>query len=275
MRISSSFRVRAALVGVLAALLAAAGLTLTTRVRAQEPKTTVKTVGLRISAAAYKGEINLRPWFSTGTALALQVTHPKGGLIAMDKEQCKLELLTDDKGTDLIGKREAWTSVFGLKPKFSKDKKVALFELEGKHRPAAGAAHVRAKGTLVFKAAFGVTRAKQAGVALKKGTKIDKAGKIPWTIKRLGTWGKRARVVLTTNVDDTSVARLRFFGADGKEIGSKEFSSSRFIVPGVRADARRTYLLDEKVESATVVVEYWKTIETIKVPFDFKVTLGL
>jgi len=250
----------------------------------------VKVCGLRIVAKGYgQGMSGLRPLNGMeGASLAVLVHVPDGGLISFDKKASKLAQFVDDKGTNLLQPvRKAGRSrfqfgsgrpVFGPFPKISKDAKAAMMEISAGRVPAKGASKLTAKGTFVFKRATAKKTATHKNVALKPGAKI-KAGPASFEVTKVGKpkWsmgGAKFAVTLKTTQDLSMIAKIRFQDAAGKEIKARLGSTTTMGMFGART-VTREYHLSKKLDRATVVVEYWQDMQTVKVPFSVTASVGL
>jgi hypothetical protein len=254
---------------------------LATGVRAAAPAAKAPTVevrGLRVVAAGYgDGMRGLRAFnWSKGVTLALLVQIPDGGIIDLDDDASKLDKFTDDKGTNLLVGGDTWGKVgIGGFASISKDGKACLAELNGKSVPIKGATQVWASGTLVLKCASKKKTVQHKKIALKKGTKIP--GAIPFTIDKVGKpdWGDAAlQVTLAAKQDLSSVAEIKFFDAQGKEIESSSAGSSSMRM-GPVVNIKRSFNLKKKATNVTIAVTYWTDMRIVKLPFNVKTGVGM
>jgi len=254
-----------------------------TGVRAQAPPPqpkapTVEVRGLRIVGKGH-GEMmtGVRAFnWHEGSTLALLVLIPDGGIIALDSKTSKLDKFVDNKGTNLLVGESRWGQAgIESRPSITKDGKACMVELSGKSVPAKGATHILASGTLVFNCASKKKTVQHKNVALKKGTKIASA--IPFTIDKVGKpdWGDAPlQVTLEAKQDLTNVAEIKFFDAQGKEIESRQSSSSRMRM-GPLVTVKRSFTLKKKVDVATIAITYWMDMRIVKLPFNVKTSVGM
>ena len=83
----------------------------------------------------------------TGTTMVLIMQAPKGGIIKVLSDKSKLESFTDDKGTNLLGKKKFDNGLGGF-PKVAADGKAAMIDIKGTNLPVKGATLLQAKGTI-------------------------------------------------------------------------------------------------------------------------------
>ena len=247
-------------------------------------KPTVEVRGVRVVGKGYGkgkyGSQELSPFnWTTGVQIAVLVRHPGGGLLELDRTACKLKKFTDDKGTDLLKASKAsafGARGFGMGSKISEDGKACMAELVSGGIPAKGAKEIVASGTMVFKSATKKKTFTHKNVAIKRGSKV-KAGAITFEITKASKpqWGDAAlEITLKTNTDISSIATIKFRDATGKEIPSQGAGGSTMKM-GDRVTIEKGFQFKKKVTVATVAIDYWMDMKTLKVPFDVKATIGL
>ena len=243
---------------------------------AQE-KAEVSAVSLRIGKTIPEDPEGDLTFGQPGTSLTLFVRRADKVFIGMDKKKTKLASFTDDKGTDLLKKTKKWgMSGISSFPKFSKDGHVCVVDVQGPTPPAKGAKTIRLKATLAMKCAEGEKTAVQKDLALKKGSKLT-AGPVPWTIEKVGkpNWGDaKMSVVVTGKVSHDKIKQLVFLDADGKEVEHSVGSRSRSGFMG-RMTYGVTYNFKKNVDVVTVKVIYFEKTETITIPVDLEIGVGL
>lgn len=243
-------------------------------------KPTVAVCGVRVIGAGFKdGEDTEQQPFNTerGTAVAVLVKLPSGGLIAFDEAASKLATFADDKGGSLLNKKDSFGEGFAAWPRVSKDGKAAIVEVSGKGLPGKGSRELRVSGSLGFKTGTQKNTVSQKGVALKKGTKLD-AGPVAITIKEAGKpqWGDEPlEVTFEMGKGGEAVAAVRFLDDQGKEIKSGESSSGSMTSDGAVVGVEKSYRLAKQVAVATVEITYWTDMKSVQIPFDLAVSMGL
>lgn len=204
--------------------------------------------------------------FEPGVSVALMISSPKGGLLDVNTEACKIETFADDKGTVLFDKDSSFNKGFGSFNKVSKDGKVALVNVEGKIPLAAGATKVTAKGTAALRVGSKTTKYPIAKSVLKKGSKV-KAGSMEFTVTDAKAQGDEINIDFETKTDPATVASFKFIGADGKEIeGRKNMSGSMGFM------GNKTYSFTYEVKTnqpqLAMEIEVWDDMKQINVPFN-------
>lgn len=247
-------------------------------------KPTVDVRGVRVVGKGHGkeryGSPELRAFnWSPGTTVVVLVMHPGGGLLELDRKASELKKLADDKGTDLLKASKAsvfGARGFGMSSTISKDGKACMTELVSEGIPAKGAKEIVASGTMVLKAATTTKTFTQRDVALKPGSEI-KAGVVAFKITKAGKpqWGDAAmEITLKTTTDIANIAAIKFLDAAGKEIPSSSAGGSTMRMGG-SVTVEKNFRFKKKVAVATVAIEYWMDMKTLKVPFDIKATIGL
>jgi len=212
-----------------------------------------------------------------GTRLTFCLQHKDKLFIAIDKQASKLISFKDDKGTDLTKAPKKSFSFGWLDEKrISKDGRTCAFEISGPTVPVKGAARIHLKAKVVIDCGSQEKTARQEGVALAKDSKIT-VGPMPIKISavRDGGWsGAKMTVTFTASRSFARIKSLSFIGADGKVIKSAPAGSGHFGFMG-KMTYEKSYGLHEKVEKATVEIEYFEKVEKFIVPIDVSTGVGL
>lgn len=239
-------------------------------------KASFRVAGIRVAAPADEDEMRPFNW-SSGTTIALRLDFPAGGLIEIDEDASKLQAFVDDKGTNLLeGEERFGNSGFGSFPKISEAGNAALIEITGPSVPAADAGKLIAKGTLVVRAATKKKTFTHKDVALKANGKIE-AGSFPLTIKSFGKsdWQEdKNEVALTGKGDVSTIAEIRFLGADGKPLESDRISTMSFG-SGESTNVEWSYTLPLNAKVVTVEIDYWQDMKTLELPFGVASGVGV
>ena len=241
-------------------------------------KIQVEPVAIQVARTKAAKDHGLSLFGQKGTSLKLLVVLPDKNIIGMDAAACKLTTFADDKGTDLSktrgwGSRPGWLQSFG--PHVSKDGHACIIELHSDDAPAKGAGKITFKAKLALKCGVGETTYTER-VALKAGTPI----KFPPAPMKVGSvkgegWGDMQMTFTVTSSKSTeSIKKIVFLGADGKEIKHRSLGRGRSGSPG-RMTYETNYGLAEKVDSVTLKITYYSKVETVAVPVDVSVGVGL
>ena len=241
------------------------------------PAFTARVVGLQVATRIPGDDMMMQPFHSSaGVALCVLVRSTGKSIVAFDGDASRLDLLQDDRGTDLkAGSADSYQPTFGF-PQISQDGKSVLFELRGNGLPAPEGNRIRAQGTAVLKVGTALDTARQMNVPLTKGTKIM-AGPVPFTIKDVtegGPFGGAMTITLAADQSLDAINEIRFEDANGTPIETQDAGTVTTTMMG-RVSVEKQIGFAKKVDSATVAVKYWKGLETVRVPLKLDVGLSL
>lgn len=224
--------------------------------------------GIRVVGPGYgNNRSEIRPFMEEpGTAVALIIKMPAGaGIIDLDEDDCALDVMTDDVGTDLLEHAE-----YGSFPKTSDDGTVGMIEVESNLRPGAGAKAINVEGTLVFTSSTGVKPVKVAKVKFENGFAM-KVGDGTITFAEISTEGENPSFSLAmTRAQLQGIKEVRFFDAKGEAIPAQRTSSGYF-----NDEASISYSLESPTTPAAVEFDMWQNLKVEKVPYKVSATLSL
>ena len=224
--------------------------------------------------------------------MALLVTVPEGGLIAVNRDETKITRMTDDRGTDLTvsSKEAAREPQVSRGAQVSADGKACIIEVNGQEAAAVGADYIAVAGTISLKCGSRKEIGRQEKVELKPGTEvtvggmsftISKTGKAPRTFElpkpdETATETPPAfEVTLQTKQDWSDIANVTFLDAAGKDLGARAGSTGSASAGGRVLTAVKSFILPQQAETATIVVTGWEEFKDVEVPFDLKATVGI
>ena len=216
-----------------------------------------------------------------GTRIALVVSRPSGGLIDFNSRAAHLTTFADDKGTDLLVAPKPPTGdrpSAGIVSIITDNGTAASVSIDSPCLPAKGARTLTVRGVLVFRVATEQAAAEQADVPLAQGAPIA-AG--PYHL-RIDELSKRddpgnsdaVSITLRAHQELWSIASITFLDPAGKEVPAFKCSWSNGG-DGDNLQAYQTYNLARKPERVTVRITYWSNPQTIQVPVDLTIGLGL
>jgi len=212
-----------------------------------------------------------------GTRLTFCVQRKDKLFIAVDKQASRLVSFRDDKGTDLTKAAKKGFSFGWLDEKrISKDGRTCAFEISGPSVPVKGAALIKLKAEVIIDCGRQEKTVRQEGVELVKGGEIT-VGPMPIKISavRDGGWnGAKMTVTFTAARSFARIKSLSFIGPDGKAIKAAPSGSGHFGFMG-NMTYEKSYALHEKVDKATVEIEYFEKVEKFAVPIDVATGVGL
>jgi hypothetical protein len=212
----------------------------------------------------------------SATSVHLLMESREASLVQAVKEKCVLAAFRDDKGTDLLAVKPKFGGALGAFPKFAKDRRSCLLEVQSDALPAAGARALTVEGTLVFTVAGGEETVKAEGVKLAKGTSF-KAGALGVAVEGAGKpqWGDDPmEVTLQIAAATDPVSRIRFLDASGQDLAARRTGSSSMRLGGA-GTISWTYSFKKAADTATVEVTLWKDLKEVTVPVKLEFGIGM
>lgn len=249
---------------------------------------TVSVTGLRVVASA---EERVRAFDSqAGTAVALLVSAPGGGIVRFDSSDSTVAKFVDEKGNDLQARIAGPAAPlhklgFSVFPKISADGKLCAIEFSGPGLPAKGSARLKIEGVLTLILATQKKESVHKDVAVRGGTIIAEPN-LPLKIVDVrraedstaappGAAKPAPReITFRAEREIDEIAGMRFFSADGKEIKSRNAGIAKMGLLGHLA-VDWTFALDEPADSLTVKIQRWTDMRKQRVPFALTVEVGL
>ena len=213
-----------------------------------------------------------------GATISLLIAAPAGGLVHIDNKNSTISKFTDDKGNDLLTRKDPSSpaqSGFSMF-RIARDGKNGAVEVNGPNVPAPGTTKLRLEGLLTVLCAKNTIEHVVKDVALKNGSKItgpnleltvDLVGKPEVGTEPLG-------LILRAYRELDEVADVRFLKADGSEIKATRVSTAKMGILG-NLTVEWSYNLAEKVDAATVKLLLWSDLQKKRVPFKLDVDVGL
>lgn len=234
----------------------------------------VAAVGVMINAPIGGGSEAFPDLAFTGTfertRVALRLAMPQGGLIDLVRADCTLTVFEDDRGTNLMQSENPF-GPFEMSPRVAEDGRSLVFVVPSGRLPAPGAARLHLTGETAVLVAREKELARAQDVHFSEGTAVV-LGPHSFEIKDVGPaqWGDGWSFTLTSRADLASIVSYSAVDASGQEI---ELRRSMSMSGG--GTWSQSLACDRPLESATLVLEYWKAPEVVRVPFDLHVGLGL
>ena len=244
-----------------------------------ESEISVSSNGLRVIAEDIAPDRALRPFNGDpGTSISLILTSLKGGLVQIDTKNSAISKFIDDKGTDLLTRKDpGLMAPLGFSMyRVSKDGKHAAMELNGPNAPAKGSAKLTIEGLLTVLCAKQTTEHIQRDVAIKNGSKIT-GPNLELTIDMVGKpdiGSEPVGLLIRAYKELDQVAEIRFFKADGTEIRSVRMGTAKMGILG-NLTVEWNYNLAEKADTATVKLLLWSDLQKKRVPFKLDIDVGL
>jgi hypothetical protein len=213
-----------------------------------------------------------------GTSISLLVGVPDKVVIGLDHGAGKLTRFTDDRGTDLSKAHPRFFDI-GLSQfaQIAPDGHHAMVKIQSGYAPAMGATKIIADGTLVALCGANLKTVLQDAIPLQKGAKF-KLGTLELEVENLqdvtvGTAKMWVSFKSATSLQ--AINGLRFLTADGKEIKSQDGGGGELRRNNVVFSYTRQYTLDEKAASVTIEAKLWGQVESLQIPINLDVSVGL
>lgn len=233
----------------------------------------VRPVGLMINGptGAGTGEHDDQAFFGAveRTRVALLLRFPAGGVVDLVQEESSLDLLRDDRGTDLLGEPSAF-GPFEVQARVSPRRDALVFYASSDELPASRARRLEVGGTVAVRVAR-ETRRDEAPVTLAKGATVQ-VGEFPFRVKEVGPspWGNGWSIQLVTRRDPSTIVAWSF--RDG---GGREHELSLAMTMSGNGVWQLELSAAEELTDGTLVVEAWADPGIARVPFRLGVGLGL
>ncbi len=234
-------------------------------------------VGLTIFQPDPKDPSNTEVGLSTkpGSTLYVKILQPDKFIIHVNREGSKLMSFSDDKGTDFSKQKDKRFGQAWLYPlsKITEDGHTCIVTIRSDQLPKTDAREIAIKANIALTCGSDQKTERLGNVALKPETtfnvgsmtiKIDKVGKPGWGDAKLN-------VEFSTKQNLAKIKTLEFVGPDGQKIKAHGSSSHR---SGSRV-FKKSYDLDKKVDSVTLVVTSFDKVESVVVPIDIRTGIGL
>lgn len=244
---------------------------LASMVQAQSP--TVKPVSLQVMPSLDKNDQDVFSLGGTGTSVSVIVATPSKCMVALDKDACKLQSYTDDKGTDLtkspktgLSSSRRWIGGSEFQPNETGDR--ACVSLVTGGTPRAGAKHIAIKGTLRVLCGTVLKTVEQEDVPVVVDPRGDKTkiGDFPVAVFNGG-----ASILVES--DQPNVLGVEVLDAAGQAVTviSSRKGKTMFNHKDIYS---YVYNLEEAAKSLTVRIAYFNTIETVDIPVDLTIGVG-
>jgi len=223
----------------------------------------------RLPDTAKKEGRTLRPCY-VPTEILLLVSEPERRMVDVQRENCRLNAFVDDKGDDMS--EGGGFHIVGAE--FTDDGHYAIIPLRSTKIPSPGATRIIAEGTLAITTVSGEKTEERISVPLVKETKIS-VGRGDLIITSVKAEAGEGRQEITFRYDqpDYLIKHLRLFEESGKEIEAEKTSPGFGF--GGDDSFTKNWLLPRGLEKVTLKVTYYSRVDSIEIPLDVSVGVGL
>jgi hypothetical protein len=228
----------------------------------------ISVAGIRVTGLGLGANgTELKPFNeSPGTTVAIALVAPKGsGIVDIDDHASKLDAFNDDKGQSLMEEGR-----IGPFPHVTEDGTAALFEVEVRARPSAGAASVSVQGSVAMTLAAGSKPTRAANVKLDANATF-KMGATTLTISDPKVEDEATQ--FTVNLPRsllTTVRDIRFFDTKNQPIEGHRRGSGYF-------NEKAELELEAKTKDKVITIEFelWQNTKVVKFPFNVTAGIGM
>jgi hypothetical protein len=254
--------------------------------------------GVRVVDPPYGDSLRMAPFsvLRSGMSVALLVRSRDEPIAAIDREESRLDYLTDQYGTNLLRLGRSLVAVPKTKPigvpTVSRDRRAALVHLHGEGVPGENSSVVRAAGTLIVLTGRNL-RTEWRTVSVSEGETVP-AGPFTLEVAEMsppipppesspeeygGGYGagdgpmREVDVTVTGPLAQLKTVKVRLPGT-GSTRAYDMADSYMGAVPD-EGRATRTLLLRTEVDRIEVAVEYWYTLDRARVYFSVDAGLSL
>ena len=233
-----------------------------------------------------------------GTRITLLVQVSDYSIVALDEEASRLTRFSDDKNTDLLKTDSGTGGIMGnlmggmmgnmepnqppIQARMMRNTtgKQIFIDCSAPNCPAPGTQTITLEGRIILQCGQGVKMTEHKNVPLDGSGKFT-AGGVSVAIKKeesggfgntFGGMGQemKMRISFTSNKPLDGVISYTFLDTNGNEI---EWQDGGWM--GTNQTHTEYFSLAEEVDSLTIQLEEYETIETITLPVSLKVGLGL
>lgn len=243
------------------------------------PSISLEVVGLSLDRPEKpKSERSRFISMNEGTKIKFKVSCPDVTFLSLDEKASKVESFTDDKGTNLYDSYARGTFDLDSFRGISKDGHTLNFKVQSPDIPAKGAKEITLKASAIVTVGKDKKQAKAANVSLAKDTAVT-LGNIETKISKVGkpSWGSKKDTTLAVsfqaNKSFDNIIDVVFETPEGKKLKSRKVGSMSGM-----GTWRRDYHLEfegEAPEAVTIKTDYYAKTETLTIPIDKKITVGL
>jgi hypothetical protein len=207
-----------------------------------------------------------------GLNMEVMISLPSRHITGVDAKGSQLDRFTDDKdnvlfkkGGGLFGTELPWVQEYGIR--FNPEDESVTVMIHGTNPPGKGAEKILLKGALNVRCGSDakVTDAKEMAMKPKEEAEVG-----PFKV-RVGQFGSAVEVLS----NEENIKNVEFLDDKGKAIMTGQ--PNRVLFPSQKGKITHhyNYFLAGKRDKFSVKIHYFTKVETVKVPLDLRVGLGL
>ena len=243
---------------------------------ADEAKTavTARATGLTVRKPLPPKKKEMFAFTPPGTVLEVTLSAPGKFILGIDAKASKLGHFTDDKKTKLdsgggVGGM-SWLSDY---TQVTPDGEQCTIQLSARTPPAKDANKVLVQATVVVKVGAEEKTTETKKIAMKQNAETA-IGSYTVRVQNPGSSFSGGQLEILSDARDVKMAE--FFDANGKalEIAIPPFRGNAFVGAG-KMKQSISYFLPKKMDEVSVKITYFSKVESMSVPFDMGVGLGL
>jgi hypothetical protein len=208
---------------------------------------------------------------SNGLNMEILISLPGRRITGIDAKNSKLERFTDDKDKALFKKSGRlfgggpnWINEYGVR--LDPDGESVAVQIQGTDAPGKDAGKILLKGSLSVKCGSDAKTTDAKEMALKPKAETDVG---PFKA-RVGQFGN---IEIWSN--DENIQKVEFLDDKGKPILTGQPGRQRNPSKQEKLAYGYSYFLFGKHDKCSLKIHYFTRIETVKVPLDLRVGLGL
>ena len=245
-----------------------------------EPRTVdwaVRPVGLRLVAELPEQPDFPRPFNQfTGTRIVFQCSPHEGYILGHVENQSSIDRFADELGNDLRkpnAQRLSDKTTIGHGG-YSKDRKHALMEVFGAKVPDDRAKSINFRGNLAFVVAGNRKTHDFENVSLKVGVEFS-VGDHKILVKEVRQPNANRPAIVVTTRAKGHIGDIRFFDVNGNDLAARKVGWH--IVTSEKLDTANDtdWRLSEKPAVINLEVDEWLDVDTVLVPIDVRLSVGL
>lgn len=209
---------------------------------------------------------------NNGTTLDVLIKPSGKHLTGVDFKASKLDSFTDDKKTDLHTKTGGlfggggsdWLNEVFVQ--YAPEGDAVTLQVKSNTKPAKGAEKILLKASLALRMGKDEKATEKKEIAFKPN---EEATVGPFKVK-VSQFGNQFNVIST----EENLKGIEAFDENGKEIKLMPPGRMRQMNGG-KTEYHYSYFLFQKMAKFSLKVSYFDTVESVKVPMDLQVSLGL